>query len=77
MTGIKPLCEGYVRKGGRNQKFQVKERPPAPAPASAKLTLSTHIQHHIENADYDYCLDLTDVQIRVLSGYLATMFRKG
>jgi len=26
------LQEGYVDKGGRNQSYQIQERPPAPAP---------------------------------------------
>lgn len=27
-----PLQEGYVDKGGRNQSYQIQERPPGPAP---------------------------------------------
>lgn len=36
----RPLTEGYLRKGGLNTKFQIKERPappkPIPAPSSGK-----------------------------------------
>ena len=29
---VKPLTEGYIRKGGVNTSSRITERPPAPAP---------------------------------------------
>jgi hypothetical protein len=41
MSTVKPLAEGNRRKGGRNDTFQVTDRPPAPKRFATPPTAST------------------------------------
>jgi hypothetical protein len=63
MTGrTPPLNEGYVDKGGRNDAFQITERPPAPIPmrnphAVAQFLRIRELEHEVEMLRRDLAME--------------------